>query len=55
MCDPFSFSAKSFIVYIWSTAWEKAPGWLKGYLVVSGRGSGRNETPGACRGPLRGL
>ena len=43
-------AAKSFIVSIWSRAWERAPGWLKGGLVVSGRGSGRSQTTGGCRG-----
>ena len=45
------FAAKSFVVSIWF----KAPGWLKGCLLVSGRGSGKSQTPGGEEGPLKGL
>lgn len=38
----FSFSV---IASTWSTAWERAPGWLKSDLEVGRRGSGR---PGRC-------
>ena len=34
----FFFSAKSFIVSIWSKVWERAPGWLKSCLVAAERG-----------------
>ena len=37
----FSPPAKSFIS-IWSNAWERAPGWFQGGLVVSGRGSDKS-------------
>lgn len=40
----FSFSV---IASTWSTAWERAPGWLKSDLDVGRRGSGR---PGRCKG-----
>ena len=35
----FFFAAKSFIVSIWSEAWERAPGWLEICLVAAERGS----------------
>ena len=34
----FFFAAKSFIVSLWSKAWERAPGWLKSCLVAAERG-----------------
>ena len=37
----FFFSAKSFIVSIRSTSWERVPGWLKSCLVAAERGSSK--------------
>ena len=33
----FFFSTKSFIVSIWSEAWEIAPGWLESCQIAAGR------------------
>lgn len=47
----FFFPAeKSFIVSIWSKAWERAPGWLEGCLMTAGRSSGTKPTPQGYRG-----
>lgn len=48
-------SQGSFIISIWSMAWERAPRRLKSFLVAAGRGSG--PSPGTGRmpeGPLKG-
>lgn len=47
----FFFLAASFIVSIWSKAWDWARGWLKGFPVDAGRSSGR--TWGIQRGPSK--
>lgn len=44
----FFFSFQNFVDSIWFTVWERAPGWLKSYLVAVGRDS-EALTLGECQ------